>query len=233
METIFLSYTYNPHPDYKDETEELVKNIKIIAESQDLRVDTGVDLGGGNLTPEIKQRIDACDALVALVTPWDDNSDKPAIPQFVNDEYNYAAFSDKCCIRMLHMSLDNQGMNANQEFIPFEPKKQADALIKLMRTLALWKKKLGHSYEVQLLPVELVDSLNNAGEGFCKYQILFNHKVSEWKDIDVWPEPGGMVAYIPNVPDGAKINLKVTMGDEEWHSNFCNLLNNSIKLEKL
>lgn len=51
MDTIFLSYTYNPHPDYKDETEELVKNIKIIAESHELRVVTGVDLGGNSLTP--------------------------------------------------------------------------------------------------------------------------------------------------------------------------------------
>ncbi len=36
MHRIYRSYTYKPHPDYKDETDAFVKNIKIIAESQKL-----------------------------------------------------------------------------------------------------------------------------------------------------------------------------------------------------
>ena len=234
MDTIFLSYTYNPHPDYVDEIEELVKNIKIIAESQELRVVTGFDLGGGALTPEIQQRIEDCDALVALLTPWEDNYGNPAAPPFVNDEYTFAVNKGKQSIRLLHTLLKNQGMYANQEYIQFDPLHQVDALLKLMRTLALWKKKLGRSHEIQFLPTELVKNLNNAGaNSHCEYQLLINRKPSQWKTIDIWPEPGGMVTYIPNVPDGAKLNLKVTLGNEQWHSNFCNPQNHSIRLEKL
>lgn len=90
MDTIFLSYTYNPHPEYEDETKELVKNIKIIAEPQELSVITGFDLGGGAITAKIEQRIEDCDALVALITPCQDDDGDPSLPQFVNDEYSFA-----------------------------------------------------------------------------------------------------------------------------------------------
>ncbi len=234
MDTIFLSYTYNSHPEYQDETKELVKNIKIIAESQELQVVTGVNLGGGTLTPEIQKRIAKCDALVALISPWKDSFGNPATPPYVIDEYTYAVNKGKQTIRLLHSVLKNQGMYINQEYIPYDPVQAIDALLKLMRTLVLWKKTLGISHEIQLLPTELVNNLNNGGTtSRCEYQLLINRKTSIWQTIDIWPEPGGLVTYIPNVPDGAKLNLKVTFGDEQWLSNFCNPQIHNIRLEKL
>lgn len=234
MDTVFLSYTYNPHPDYVKETEDLVKNIKIIAESQELQVLTGLNLGGGELTTEIKQRIDTCDALVALITPWKNNYGDPVAPPYVHDEYSYAVNNNKPAIRLLHTLIKNQGMYTNQEYIQFDPQDQVDALLKMMRTLVLWKKTLGRSHEIQFLPPELVKSLNDDGDNSsCEYQLLVNRKPGKWLPIDIWPEPGGLVTYIHNVPEGAKLNLKVTLGDEKWYSNFCNPDNNSIKLEKI
>lgn len=234
MEKIFLSYTYNPHPDYKQETDELVKNFKIIAESQEIQVYTGVDLGGNRVSSAIKQRIKDCDALVALITPWKDAYNNPAIPPFVNDEYTFAIDNDKEAIRLWHTTLPIQGMNPDLEYISFDPNQQIDALFKLMRTLVLWKKKIGRSHEIQFLPAELVRKLNiGDANSCCEYQLLINRRPSEWKKIEIWPEPGGLVTYIPNVPDGAKLNLKVTFGDEQWHSNFYNPQNHSVTLEKL
>jgi hypothetical protein len=234
MDTVFLSYTFNPHPDYQDETEKLVTDIKIIAECQELRVFTGVDLGGGPLGPEIQQRIMDCDALVALFTPWKDKYNNPAIPPYVNDEYTFAVNKGKQAIRLLHTVLNNQGMYANQEYILFDPQQPVDALLKLMRTLLYWKKKLGRAHEIQLLPPELVSGLINAGTNSrCEYQLLINRTPGQWNKTDIWPEPGGLVTYIPNVPEEAKFNLKVTLGNEQWHSRFCNPNSHSIRLEKL
>ena len=186
MDTIFLSYTYNPHPDYIDETEELVKNIKIVAESQDLRVITGADLGGEALTLEIKKRIEDCDALVALITPWADGYGNPDTPPYVHDEYTYAVNKEKHAIRLLHTKLKSQGMYINQEYIPYDPKQTVEALLKLMRTLVLWKKTLGRSHEIQFLPTELVNSLNgDDSDSRCEYQLLINRKPSTWKTIDL------------------------------------------------
>ncbi|NOQ64771.1 MAG: hypothetical protein GQ582_09695 [Methyloprofundus sp.] len=234
METVFLSYTYNPHPDYKKETNELVKNIKIIAESQELRVVTGVDLAGGALTPEIQQRIIHSDALVALITPWQDSYGNPAAPPFVHDEYTFAQNKGKPAIQLLHTQLNNQGMYTQQEYIPYDPAQAVEGLLKLMRTLVLWKKQLGRSYEIQFLPSELVEKLNHGSiASRCEYQLLINRKPSEWRVIDIWPEPGRLVTYIPNIPDDAKLNLKISFADEQWLSNFCSPQNHSIKLEKL
>ena len=114
-------------------------------------------------------------------------------------------------------------MYTNQEYIPYNPEQAVEALLKLMRTLVLWKKTLGRSHEIQFLPAELVNKLNNGNvNNCCEYQLLINRKPGIWKTIDIWPEPGGLVTYIPNVPDGAKLNLKVTIGDDQWLSNFCN-----------
>jgi len=234
MDTIFLSYTYNPHPDYKDKTEELVKQIKIIAESQELRVLTGVDLGGGSLRPEIQQRIEQSDALVALLTPWQDNYNNPVIPPYVNDEYTYALSKGKQAIRLLHSALNIQGMYTDQEYLMLDPDNSIDVLLKLMRTLLLWKKKLGRSHEIQLLPQELMDKVISAGteNSHCEYQLLLNRKPGQWKKIDIWAEPGGLVTYIQNVPDEAKFNLRVTLGNKEWYSLFCNPNRHSIILKE-
>jgi hypothetical protein len=46
MERIFLSYTYNPHPDCAGVTERPQLAARVVIESLGLRVVDGVDLGG-------------------------------------------------------------------------------------------------------------------------------------------------------------------------------------------
>jgi len=51
-----------------DSDRELVRQVEGLLESQGLRIRTGEELGGAELTPEIKARIAKCDGLVALMT---------------------------------------------------------------------------------------------------------------------------------------------------------------------
>ncbi len=49
METIFLSYTYQPHPDHHASLEYLRRCVIRVIEAMDLSVIDGVDVGGRTL----------------------------------------------------------------------------------------------------------------------------------------------------------------------------------------
>src|SRR5262249_19478939 len=70
MDSVFLSYTYSPAPTFEEETNDLVKSVRIILEAMGIsKVVTGEDLGGQQLSAEVKQRIESSQALIALETP--------------------------------------------------------------------------------------------------------------------------------------------------------------------
>ena len=58
MRSIFLSYHFGPNEP------ELVRLAKDVISAQNLNVETGEDLGGGVLLPEVEQRIRDSDAFV-------------------------------------------------------------------------------------------------------------------------------------------------------------------------
>lgn len=140
MQQVFLSYTYDPHPDHANEAEELRRRAITVIEAMDLHVATGEDLGGEVLTNEIKERIDKADALVALVTPWRDGNGNKVAPPRVNDEFKYAKAKDKRAFRISHPEYAAAGRYVAHEYTTYSIEKMADALMKLMTTLALWKK---------------------------------------------------------------------------------------------
>ncbi|MES9909935.1 MAG: hypothetical protein ABW150_15720 [Candidatus Thiodiazotropha sp.] len=94
---------------------------------------------------EIKRRIDGADALVALITSWTDTHGNPSAPPYVNDEFGHAKAQEKDCIRILHKDLPAQGMYQPHEYIPLDPDNSVGAVLKLMRTIAVWKRKAGSS----------------------------------------------------------------------------------------
>ncbi|MEN8260367.1 MAG: hypothetical protein ABFS02_07245 [Pseudomonadota bacterium] len=225
MERVFLSYTYNPHPDYEQVTEDLVRHVKILIDSLELQVVDGVDLGGRALDDEIKERIKKSDALVALVTPWrDPASGNTAPPPYVEDEYRFAEAHEKEAIRMIQDVLPVQGMYQQNEYIPFNPDREVDTLLKLMRTLALWKSRSGRPRQVEVAPTELGSRFDaNAPGHNCEYQMLLNFQQTDWQKARIWYEPGATFAYLPRVPNESKIRLRLNLGNERWESPFTNL----------
>lgn len=63
MNSVFLSYTYRPHPDHEQELERLRRYVVRVLEAMDLRIADGVDLGGRPLDDALRQRIRDADAL--------------------------------------------------------------------------------------------------------------------------------------------------------------------------
>lgn len=222
MQQVFLSFTYNPHPDHIAESELLRRRVSMVIEAMDLRVATGEDLGGESLSEEVKARIASADALVALITPWKDKLGNKAQPQWVVEEFAHAKAIGKPAIRLLHRDFAAAGMYAANEYIMVDPAEPTEALLKLMRTLALWKKAQGRPMEIEIAPDQEGQHFEPAGVKSCEFKLFRDYQESEWRPAKVWPEPGAMYAFLPGVPDQAKLRLRLQLDNEVWESPFHN-----------
>ncbi len=220
MQQVFLSFTYSPHPDHVDETRALLQRVTAVIESMDLRVVTGEDLGGETLTDEIRQRIDKSDALVALVTPWRDRQGNKVAPPWVNDEFTYAKAKDKRAFRIMHPDYAGAGMYAAHEYTVYDKNNLADALVKLMKTLALWKRQSGRPMRIEIAPDVAGQRFDPARVSECEFQLFIDYEETGWRKAKIWPEPGALFAYLPGVPDDAKLRLRMKIDSETWQSDF-------------
>ncbi len=220
MESVFLSYTYAPHPDHKAETDAMVGAARTMIETLNLRTLTGQDAGGRVLPVELEARITACDALVAIFTPHANPGGKMQAPPYVNDEFITARAKQKQVIRVIHESLDVGGIAGADEYIPLKTGGELDAAMKLLRTLAFWKRELGRPREIRIEPDALGPRLEREGDDCCQYKLLVRYTETEWRLAKVWREPGGVFAYLPGVPEESKIRLKVRLDGETWDSQF-------------
>jgi hypothetical protein len=220
MQQVFLSYTYNPHPDHLAEAEELRRRASTVIEAMDLHVATGEDLGGEVLTNEIRERIDKTDALVALLTPWRDGQGNKVAPPWVNDEFTYAKAKDKRAFRISHPDYAAAGMYAAHEYTTYSVERMADTLMKLMKTLALWKKEDGRPMEIEIAPDASGQRFEPARVRDCEFQLIRNYEESDWRKSKVIPRPGGLFVYLPGVPDQAELRLRLQLDNETWQSDY-------------
>jgi len=220
MKKVFLSFTYRPHPDYVVESENLRRSVGIVIESMDLRVETGEDLGGEALSDEVRGRIERADALIALLTPWKDGNGNKVMPQWVIEEFAHAKAKGKPAIRIQHAEFPAAGMYAASEFIAFAPDKLSDVLLKLMRTLALWRKQNGRPMEIEIAPDAGDPRFDPVRVKTCEYQTSVDDVVGNWRTAMFYRQPGALYAHLPGVPDQAKLRLRLQLGEETWESAY-------------
>jgi hypothetical protein len=222
MQQVFLSYTFDPHPDHAAETAALRKRVGMVIESMGLLEVSGEDLAGGGLKAEIDKRIRAADALVALLTPHNVAGAARVAPPWISDEFASAKALGKPAIRIIHSALTVGGMYAGDEYIPYSPDNLADTLIKLMRTLALWKRAAGRTMQVEIagsgsdLPADATQAHH------CEVQIFADFTEGPWTPAKVWPEPGALYTIVRGVPEQAKLRLRLNIGGTVWQSEFQN-----------
>lgn len=220
MESIFLSYTYAPHPDHAGVTATMVRTARTMVEALGLRVLDGIDMGGRVLPTALAAQIAASDALVAIYTPHATPGGALEAPPYVNDEFISARATGKRVIRVIHESLNPGGIAGADEYIPLMTGGELDAALKLLRTLALWKRELGRPREIRIEPGDLGPRLERGGEDCCQYKLLVRYAETEWRTAKVWHEPGAVFAYLPGVPEESKIRLKLRLDGETWDSQF-------------
>ncbi|MBP6903436.1 MAG: hypothetical protein KBC73_25340 [Burkholderiaceae bacterium] len=222
MQQVFLSFTYSPHPDHEDEAELLLKRVSVVLECMGLRVLTGEDLGGADVPDAVRERIAKCDALVALVMPWRDPLGNKVEPPWVRDEFTHATTLGKPGIRLLHKLFAATGMYKANEYIPVDPAEPTEALLKLMRTLALWKREQGRPMNIEITPDRADAQFEPGRVTRCEFQLFVNYEESDWRPAKVWREPGGLFAHLSGVREDARLRLRLQVDDDVWISPFHN-----------
>lgn len=220
MNSVFLSYTYRPHPDHEAELERLRRYVVRVIEAMGLRVLDGVDLGGRPLDEALKQRIKDADALVALVTPQADDAGQVMNPAFVLSEFQFAEGAGRPTLRILHpLLVAAHGLGAGNEYLPFKPGAEADAILKLMNTIATWQREHGRAARVRIEPEELASRYDEAQGDKCEFQVI--SQTGDYRDFaraKLLLQPGAAYAVLPKLRDGETVRLRLRQGGVTWQS---------------
>jgi hypothetical protein len=221
MDTLFLSYTYRPHPDHDADLERLHRSVCRVIEAMGLRIIDGVDVGGRPLDVALQERIDDADCLVALVTPQADDANAVIEPRFVLDEVQYARGRQKPTMRVLHGLLANRGLGAGSEYTPYQPGAELAVIMKLMNTIALWGREHGRKARVRIEPEDIATLYDEARGDTCECQIITRvGDYGRYQRAQLLMEPGAAYALLPKLREGERIRLRLNQGGRVWQSRY-------------
>lgn len=219
MESVFLSYTYRPHPDHEASLERLRRYLVRAIEAMGLRVVDGVDVGGRPLDDALRRRIRDADALIALVTPQADDEGRLVEPAFVLSEFQYAEGLQKPTLRVLHHELVARGLGAGNEYAPYTPGGEVDVILKVMNTVALWRREVGRVARVRIEPEDLAATYDETQGDRCEFQVISqNGGYSDFVRASLWQEPGAAYALLPKLREGERVRLRLRQGATTWQS---------------
>jgi hypothetical protein len=220
METVFLSYTYRPHPDHEANLERLRRYVVRAVEAMNLRIVDGVDVGGRALDAALRQKIKDSDALIALVTPQaaDVGFDLIA-PSFVLSEFDWAKGQETPTIRAWHHLLPMPAAGAGDEHVTYFPGKELDVILKLINTIALWKRDYGRRARVRIEPADLAARYDESRGDKCEFQLITSDgEYRKFREARLWQEPGAAYVLLPKLREGERVRLCVHQGGKTWQS---------------
>ena len=224
MDTVFLSYTYRPHPAHEANLDKLRRYVVRAIEAMGLRVVDGVDVGGRPLDDALRKKIEGVDALIALVTPQADDNNAIVDPAFVLSEFNYAEGLKKPTMRVWHHELPVRGLGAGNEYAvynPDNPGHDLDVILKLMNTIALWKREYGRATRVRIEPDDLAAQYDETQGDRCEFQLISpDGGFRDFQRAIFWPEPGAAYAVLPKLRAGDRVRLRLRQGNRTWQSRY-------------
>ena len=219
MEAIFLSYTYKPHPDHEGDLDRLRRYAVRVVEAMGLRVIDGVDVGGRPLDDALKQKIESADGLIALITPQADADNKLDDPDFVISEFQYMEGLKRPTMRVLHHQLKPRGLGAGNEYTLYTPGRELDVVLKLMHTLALWRRDYGKVARLRIEPDELAMRYDETQGDRCDFQVITPAGAyRDYERASLTVEPGAAYALLPKMRDGERVRLRLKQGGTTWQS---------------
>lgn len=211
MHTVFLSHNFA-------DDREFILVIEALIESVGLWPRLGDVLGGDIVTPAVQERIEQCDACVALATPRDRMADGSWVTHpWVHDELLIAKTARKPAIALVDTRVKLQGALAQYERIDLDPAHPLPAVAKLARTLAQWKGP-GRQLKVLVLPPAVAQAVaRDPDQVSCRYRFYNPRGVkTPWQDAAVVPREGGPVLYLDGAQDDHFVEVKLTIGKSCW-----------------
>jgi len=222
LNTVFLSFHFDA-PD-----RDIALQVQGLAESFDLRPMTGEHLGGGQISPEVKKRIENSDAFIAIALP-DPNQPRAGgkfnTYDWIRSELDYARTNGKPSAVLVHKDAElGAGLDAESERIAFDPGEPLPAFLKLAATIGVWKSAAGRRVILALMNEDLraaVDALAGAFENTrCEFRL---HRGNAAPPVNFTPsylrgDVGAIVAFASGVQDDDLIEVRVTVNGQVYYS---------------
>ncbi len=205
MQKIFVSYHFSD--DFDSPDRHLANRVEGLLRSHGLEFATGAALGGGPLTDEVRRLIEESDALIALMTRREQLANGGwTTHQWVQDEYGHARGRNMRAIALIESGVETGGMYQQNEYIPYDPGDSLTAFLRLSATLGIWKKESGRQLKLKIQPDQI--ALDYGTNAEWRYRFYSNGAYSDWQETALSREPGGCFLDLPNVPDGALIQVQ-------------------------
>ena len=160
------------------------------------------------------------DALISIYTPQADPAGQPEEPEFVETEFQRARTSKKPTLRVIRTGLKLRGLGATDEYAPFDPATMLETVMKVLGTIAVWKKEAGRGVEIRIAPDELAARFDRRNDRCESELMVASGDTQPVKTTRMWPEPGGPMVYVPDYVDGARISVRLDVAGERWRSPF-------------
>lgn len=211
---IFLGFSF------REDDKEIVELVDQLIASHAVRIQTGERLGGEQITPAVQQRIEACDALVGVLTRRDLRQDgKWTTHQWVLDEISWARGKNKKVIALIEQGVEVAGMFGANEHLPLDKANPLQTLIGLSERIGLWRQELGRTVKVQILPEAIAQKVIDEESGIrCRHRLVKGGKYGQWQELTAVPETGGTFVLINGIQDDDLIQLQVQHANKMWQS---------------
>jgi hypothetical protein len=210
---VFLAFAF------RDEDRPLERAVERVLDSHFAVKVTGENLAGAALTVGVQNRIESCDALVALMSRRDKVGGKWRTHQWVTDEIAHARAKGLLAIALVEDGVELGGMFQANEYIPFDRKNLGEAWLRLSEALSEWRRKLGRKVKIQLQPDDIARLLDPDDKNIViEYSLASAGNNTGWKQIKPVEEQGGIFVYVDGVHDHHLIQLRVINGVKKWRS---------------
>ena len=195
---------------FDGEDRELAGYVESLLSSHNIGIVTGRDLAGDRLTAAIRKLIDHhAHGLIALKTRrkrvGDRGENRWRTSPWIDYEYKYARDQGKQAIAMVEDGVETGEAfenYENYERIDFDRSDPLEALLKLSRTLGIWKENFGILRVVQVRPDKLGREFRPNCDLKCRYRFLREGVWGQWDEADPIPQPGGGIhLYVWGVQD--------------------------------
>lgn len=219
MQTVFLAHSF------QDADRELVDSVDRLLASHALLAITGKSVGGGPLTPEIKERIDKSDALIAILSRRDELATGGwTTSDWVRDELAHARAKDKPTMAVIEQGVKTGGAYGENEYIVLDRQNPLEAFLRLSETLREWQDRQGRLVRIRLQPDEAAELAADDGAGVrCRYRLMDDQGVaSGWSEGTVYEHAGGVLLYVKGAHERQNVQVSIEIEGQGavWRSPF-------------
>ena len=207
MERIFLSFHYDQAgKDLAGMVSDLIVNHGLVPVTGE-RVD-------GNLSNDIRDLIETSDALICLLTEREAEQNR----QWLMTERDIAYGQRKPILTLVQKGSQDPGVFEGHKEIRYDPEAPLPGILELSGILGEWRKR-GRFVTALLLPSDIAYQHAHAEASQIQYRCWTRDQTTDWeKAVTKKIGQKQTVAYLPKVPEGAEIEVRLAHNGTVWES---------------